>query len=190
MRVLIATADPWWAAQLRPQIANWGFDVFTTDSAGGAIAALSTSSGAGLALLDRDLPPGGALEVCRLMRRHEDLVHPYLLVVNLSPCRSAPAEALDAGADDFLPFPADPEELRARLEAGRRLLSWHQRILQRRQESAIGLCPHCKRACLAGEGWRPVEVLLAHLGVQTSPGTCPGCYHAWVEPELLSAVGP
>lgn len=186
MRTLLATPDPWWSRLLGQMLDGWGFEVQTTDSGICTLAALTANAPVPLALLDMALPPAGALEICRQVRLHESGARPYILLLALAPGGPGPAAALDQGADDYLAFPTDLDELRARLEAGRRLLAWQQRTRGSQPPDVVPLCAHCNRARLPGDGWWPIEALLARLGQQTSHGICPDCYHALVEPELTA----
>lgn len=72
-----------------------------------------------LVVLDLGLPDVAGLEVIRELRSWSDTP---ILVVSGSSQNRRKADALDAGADDFLDKPFDASELRARLKAAERRL--------------------------------------------------------------------
>ena len=54
-------------------------------------------------------------ELCRRVRKDLPLAHMYLLLVTARESRGDVVAGLDAGADDYIIKPFDPEELRARV---------------------------------------------------------------------------
>lgn len=68
-----------------------------------------------LVLLDRGLPDGDGLTLIPMLRRSSG--SPRILVLTASGATRDRVEGLDAGADDYLPKPFDPDELAARCRA-------------------------------------------------------------------------
>jgi sigma-B regulation protein RsbU (phosphoserine phosphatase) len=64
------------------------------------------------------------VDVCRKVRgeRPEDAPYVYLLLLTSKDRKEDVVAGLDAGADDYLTKPFDPQELQVRLRAGRRIL--------------------------------------------------------------------
>lgn len=77
-----------------------------------------------LAVVDWDLPRCDGPELCRLVRAYRDVGPPYVIVLARGDYRLA--EGLEAGADDCIHTPANGDELRARINVGRRFaeLPW------------------------------------------------------------------
>jgi two-component system, cell cycle response regulator len=69
------------------------------------------------------MPGLDGLEVCRRARAHRPGVPMYLILVTSREARRDVIAGLDAGADDYVVKPPDPEELRSRLKAGIRVLA-------------------------------------------------------------------
>ena len=74
-----------------------------------------------LIILDYMMPGKDGIEVCRLLREVETSAPPYVILVTSRDSREDIVRGLDAGADDYLVKPVNGEELRARIEVGRRI---------------------------------------------------------------------
>lgn len=75
-----------------------------------------------LIVLDVHLPDGNGIDFCRKLRFHQESAVRTIPVLLISGEDSPETRirGLDAGADDFLPKPFSPDELRARIEASLR----------------------------------------------------------------------
>ncbi len=60
----------------------------------------------------------------------------YFILLTSKSDKAEVADGLDAGADDFLSKPINPDELRARMRAGERVLTMQQELLERTALSA------------------------------------------------------
>jgi DNA-binding response OmpR family regulator len=87
---------------------------------------LTTAGAPRLALIDWDLPVCDGPELCRLIRACRGAGMPYIIL--LARGDQSIAKGLDAGADDCIHTPADADELRARINVGRRFaeLPWER----------------------------------------------------------------
>jgi diguanylate cyclase (GGDEF)-like protein len=121
-RILIAEDDVVTARLLRALLDSWGFDVITVTDGVSALAVLQTADAPRLAILDWMMPGLDGPEVCRRARAHRPGVPMYLILVTSREARRDVVAGLDAGADDYVVKPPDPEELRSRLKAGIRVL--------------------------------------------------------------------
>jgi diguanylate cyclase (GGDEF)-like protein len=123
MRILIAEDDLVTARLLRALLDSWGFEVITVTDGISALAVLQTPDAPRLAILDWMMPGLDGPEVCRRARAHRPGVPMYLILVTSREARRDVIAGLDAGADDYVVKPPDPEELRSRLKAGIRVLA-------------------------------------------------------------------
>jgi phosphoserine phosphatase RsbU/P len=155
----------------------------------------------GLAVLDWGMPTLDGVEVCRRVRASARHSHLHVLLLTARESRADLVEALQAGADDFLSKPFDPEILRARINVGLRVLSLRAALADRvaELESALSrvkelhgllpICSYCKHVRTDGNAWEQVEHYVAqHSNLQFSHGICPGCY-ARVMGELDGSKG-
>lgn len=93
-----------------------GFRVESTGSLGGARRALEGTP-PDLVVLDRGLPDGDGLELCRSLRANETTRHVPVLVVSGRMRAEERVVGLRGGADDYLGKPFHPAELAARARA-------------------------------------------------------------------------
>lgn len=122
MRILIAEDDIVTARLLRALLDSWGFEVITVTDGISALAVLRTADAPRLAILDWMMPGLDGPEVCRRARVQRPEVPMHLILVTSREARRDVVAGLDAGADDYIVKPPDPEELRSRLKVGIRKL--------------------------------------------------------------------
>ena len=200
MHVLIAEDDRITGEILARTLQRWGHD--TTLVADGARAwdALSAATAPTLAILDWMMPEMDGPDICRRVRTERPDANMYLLLVTAREGRSDVVAGLDAGADDYIIKPFDPEELRARIAVGVRVLGLQQKLAERVIElqaalsnvkqlrGLLPICSYCKRIRGDDQYWQQVEGYIAqHSDAQFSHGICPTCYVA-VTAELDAAA--
>lgn len=117
MRILIVEDQREMAALIAARTQDAGFVADHVGDIGEALEALR-SHDYPLVLLDRRLPDGDAIGAVPAMRR----LRPGIRIVFVTALQSIDDKisGLDAGADDYLAKPFDPEELMARIRASLR----------------------------------------------------------------------
>jgi sigma-B regulation protein RsbU (phosphoserine phosphatase) len=142
-----------------------------------------------IAILDWMMPGTDGLELCRLIRRDDARSHLYVMLLT---ARNGPADvvtAIDAGADDYLTKPFDPEELRARVQVGIRIVSLQRRLGERVAElqealskvkqlsGLLPICSYCKRIRSDENYWEQIDSFVSqHSEAEFSHGVCPHCF--------------
>jgi len=110
---------------IRSAFESEGFsvDVYTNgDSARSAIASIAFD----LVLLERDLPDGDGLEICRELTAGAQADGIPIIIVTRRAEESDRIDGFRAGADDYMTKPANPRELLARARAVMRRAGSHR----------------------------------------------------------------
>jgi DNA-binding response OmpR family regulator len=196
MKVLIAEDDRVTGEILARTLQRWGYETKVVADGAQAWEYLRNASAATLAILDWMMPEIDGPDVCRRVRAELPLAHMYLLLVTARESRGDVVAGLDAGADDYIIKPFDPDELRARVAVGVRVLGLQQKLAERVAElqdalanvkqlrGLLPICSYCKRIRGDDQYWQQVEGYIAdHSEAQFSHGICPSCY-ATISAEL------
>jgi diguanylate cyclase (GGDEF)-like protein len=75
-----------------------------------------------LAVLDWLMPRMDGAQLCRQLRQAETDSYTYILLLTAKHTKRDVVQGLQAGADDYIAKPFDPQELRVRLRTGKRIL--------------------------------------------------------------------
>lgn len=132
MKILIAEDDPVSSRVLSVILGKWGHEVVVTRDGLEAWAVLSGPGAPPLAILDWMMPGMDGVEVCRQVRRAASAT--YLILLTAKSLKEDLLAGMEAGADDFLTKPFDRDELRARLQAGERIVRLQQCLAERVRE--------------------------------------------------------
>ncbi|HVO76486.1 MAG TPA: response regulator, partial [Candidatus Bathyarchaeia archaeon] len=126
MRIL-AVADDASLELIKRALERKGHEIVTTQS-GDEAAYILFKSPIRMVIMDRTISDMDGLELCRWIRSRG--FHSYVFIIMLTPRRETAdiIEGLQAGADEFLSKPFDPNELELRVGMGARILSteYHQ----------------------------------------------------------------
>lgn len=122
MRVLLVEDDAAMAQAMEGFLKNKGFGVHVADSLAAAKSVMTLASW-GAILLDLHLPDGDGLSLLPVARKH--VPEASVIILTARDQISDRIRGLDAGADDYLVKPFDPDELLARLRAIDRRRSGH-----------------------------------------------------------------
>jgi len=189
MRILVADDDRIAATVLAQTLRRWEFDVTVASDGAEALRHLqSTARTPMLAILDWMMPHLEGTEVCRRIRVELPLANMYLMLLTSLESKDRIVAGLEAGADDYLTKPFDPDELRARINVGVRVLTLQDRLAERVNElqgalanvkqlhGLLPICSYCKRIRGDDQYWTAVESYIAERSdAQFSHGICPPC---------------
>ncbi|HET9995069.1 MAG TPA: EAL domain-containing protein [Candidatus Acidoferrum sp.] len=129
MRILIADDDASMRHLLQKTLQRAGYEVLEADNGRTALEYLSSIDGPRLALLDWLMPEVNGLGVCQEIRKHSENPYVYIILLTSRKSKEDIVRGLEAGADDYLTKPCDPEELKARLRAGERILKLEDKLV-------------------------------------------------------------
>jgi len=134
-------------------------------------------------LSDWLMPEMDGLELCRRIRAERRQEYTYFILQTSKSGKESFLTAMEAGIDDFVTKPVDPDELVARLRAAERILDLRRELSQ--LEGLLPICSYCKRIRDAGDTWQSVERYVGERSkAEFSHGICPDCYKKHIEPQL------
>ena len=133
MRILIADDDPVSCRLLDRLLHKWGYDVTAAHDGMEAWEVLQAERAPRVALLDWMMPGMDGLEVCRRVRARSSQPYVYIMLLTANDKVGNVVEGLESGADDYLTKPFHPQELRARLRVGLRMLELESSLVEARE---------------------------------------------------------
>ncbi|MDY0164484.1 sensor histidine kinase [Desulfobotulus sp.] len=134
MRILIADDDIISRSVLTLLLQKTGHTVVSAMDGHEAWQVLQRSDAPRLAILDWMMPGMDGLQVVQRVRRRTTDQPPYLIMLTTKGDGESLVRALDAGADDYLSKPYNPEELRARIAVGERLVRMQETLATHARE--------------------------------------------------------
>ena len=128
MNVLIADDEASTRQMLQSLLLKWGYNVTAVCDGEEAWQVLSEVQQPLLVILDWMMPGIEGPEIVRRLRLLEGGNQHYVIIITSASSKNAAAQALDAGADDFIRKPFNLDELRARIAVGCRVSCLNQAL--------------------------------------------------------------
>jgi DNA-binding response OmpR family regulator len=187
-RVLVAEDHYVSRHLLERNLMNWGYTVVTAEDGEEALAILESPDAPPLAILDWMMPKMDGLEVCARVREHANRPYVYLVLLTAKSQKEEIAAGLQAGADDYVIKPFDPDELRARLTVGQRVVILERALARkvadlelaladvRKLKTLLPICMYCKSVRDDQDYWHAIDTYIhQETGTDFSHGICPDC---------------
>jgi diguanylate cyclase (GGDEF)-like protein len=133
MKILIADDDPVSSRLLDRLLVKWGYEVIAAHDGSEAWEVMQAENAPRVALLDWIMPGIDGLEICRRVRARSSQPYVYIMLLTANDKVGNLVEGLESGADDYLTKPFHPQELRARLRVGLRMLDLESRLVEARE---------------------------------------------------------
>jgi two-component system cell cycle response regulator len=133
MKILVADDDPISRRLLQRLLTKWGYDVVLVEDGNAALELLKAPSAPRVGLLDWEMPGKNGIDVCSAIRQYRPEPYIYLLLLTAKDAIENIVEGLESGADDYLVKPWNPDELKARLRTGQRILQLEDRLVEARE---------------------------------------------------------
>jgi len=167
--VLVAEDDDATRLRLEHLLTKWGHRVTSVSRGDVALEILTPSGPPHLAIIDWMMPGLDGIDLCRALRARKSDTYTYVILITARDDPESMLVGLEAGADDFLAKPVAPEELRARLRAGHRIVELQERLIAAREEQRR----HADRDGLTGASSRRhvLDVLDLRLSERAASGT-------------------
>ena len=134
MKILIADDDAVSRRLLEKMLERAGYEVISVDNGRKAVEHLLSADGPRLALIDWVMPELDGPSVCHEVRKLAEKSYVYIILLTSKESKENTVEGLKAGADDYVTKPCNPEELKARLLAGLRILQLEDKLIDAREE--------------------------------------------------------
>lgn len=131
MKILIADDEFAFRQLLEEILVKWGYEVVVAQNGDEAWQALKAEGAPQLAILDWLMPGIDGVEVCRKVRK--ELLEPYTYLILLTSQHQDEdlVTGMEAGADDYIFKPLKVDELRVRLNAGKRMVDLQNELADR-----------------------------------------------------------
>ncbi len=184
----MAEDDRLYRKLLEAALATRGYAVTTCVDGVEAWERLSKEAGPTIAILDWMMPKMDGLEICRRIRQSAVTLPPYVILLTSRTRKEDIVAGLQAGADDYLCKPFDPEELGARVVVGTRFLRLQQDLIDRvsqledalvkvkQLQGLLPICSYCKKIRDDQNYWSQVESYIADRSeARFTHGICPDC---------------
>ena len=132
MRVLIAEDNDATRKMLETLLVKWGYEVSLARDGGQAWEILFSKDPPGMVLLDWMMPRMDGIELCKEIRAATSGVEAsYIILLTARSERSDLIAGLEAGADDYVVKPFHADELKMRIQSGRRILALQEALGRR-----------------------------------------------------------
>jgi len=164
MKILLAEDDHISQRVLSHTLVKWGHDVIAVADGDQALRILLGKGAPKLAVLDWMMPKKNGVEVCRIIRETELITQPYIILLTTKGDKKDVTEGLDSGADDYVQKPFDRNELNARINVGRRIITLNREMAEKDKlrgvlEMAGAVCHEINQPLMSISGYS--ELLLS-----------------------------
>ncbi len=127
-----------------------------------------------IVISDWVMPEETGLDLCQRVRERAGYYTYFILLTNRAPTRANREMAIQAGVDDFLSKPINPEELAMRLQVARRLIGFADRA--GKIDTPLASCRRCRRVANTDGEWCAMEVVVPEgQPVAFAYTDCPEC---------------
>lgn len=130
LRVLVVDDSRAQRRVLVLHLQRWGYEVAEAGSAEEALD-LCHADPPDIILSDWVMPGMSGLDLCRRFREMPKETYGYFILLTSKSEKAEIADGLEGGADDFLTKPVNPDELRARLRAGERIIGMQGELVEK-----------------------------------------------------------
>jgi DNA-binding response OmpR family regulator len=182
MKILVVDDDPVSSRMLEGLLSKQGYEVLVASN-GREAWDVYRKENVSLVITDWIMPEIDGLRLCEMIRGMGRPKYTYIILITVMSGKGSYLEGIEAGADDFLSKPFDPDVLRARLHVARRLLDLQAEV--RQLQGMLPICSYCKRIRNDDNLWTQVEAYVSeHSDADFTHGICPQCEDQIVRPQL------
>ncbi len=169
MKIIIAEDNPVILNLYKIALKNTGYDLILTKNGTEALKRLNETK-AQMVITDWEMPEMDGLSLCRYIREQDNTPYVYIIFVSSHDRQNDAIKGLDAGADDYIKKPFNPDELISRIKAGERIIE-----LEDKFKKAYGNLIHAEKmasigrlaAGIAHEINNPAGFILSNLDIMS-----------------------
>jgi DNA-binding response OmpR family regulator len=122
VRILVADDDVTSRKMLETVLTTWGYEVITVSDGNEAWERLRAANAPKLAILDWMMPGMDGVRLCCKVREMNTVNPSYIIILSCRDKKEDVVQGLKAEANDYIVKPYNSDELRERLEVGRRAI--------------------------------------------------------------------
>lgn len=137
MKILIAEDDAITLKMLERKLSSWGYEVVSFTDGNAAWEKLQQDDALNLLLLDWMMPGMDGIEICRKLKQQPKDTPTYIILLTARNQADDIVAGLDAGADDYIAKPFGNNELRSRVNVGRRIIALQNALLEKEKLQAV-----------------------------------------------------
>lgn len=137
MKILIAEDNATSRRILEAILIKWNYEVISVCDGNEALEKLQEKDAPRLMILDWMMPGINGVEICRRLRKNGLIEPMYIILLTARDDKNDIVEGLGAGADDYIAKPFDKDELRARIDVGRRVVELQTALLEKEKLQVI-----------------------------------------------------
>jgi diguanylate cyclase (GGDEF)-like protein len=178
MRALIVEDDLASLHLLDSLLHGWGYETVLAHGGDEAWQVLQTPGAPALVILDWMMPDMDGIELCRKVRSLQPELRPYIILVTAKETKKDLVIGINAGADDYVAKPFEPEVLRVRVRAGERIIRMQMDTLTAKEtlryqathddltgllNRAFGLETLRRESARSARTGRPISIVIADL---------------------------
>lgn len=135
MEILVAEDEETTRFKLVKFLEDWGFDTDQSDNGMDALNKISRWEKPGIVILDWEMPKMEGIEVCRQVRKDPRMKNTYIIMLTSRDKHEDMMASFESGVDDYLSKPFSKDELRARINAGERIIRLEQELDRRAKDA-------------------------------------------------------
>lgn len=185
LQILVIDDDEITQLTLTRILEQQGYQVTTVSNGEDGLAQAKKSPPA-LIICDWLMPGMDGIEVCRQVKAEAQLSATFFIVLTSLDSVADVVKGLDAGADDFITKPIEPNELKARVRAGLRLyqMSYDLQVQKQMLESELSEALDYVRSLLPAPMQQPLTINSRFIPCKTLGGDCFDYY--WLDSDYLA----
>ena len=195
MKVLAVDDDRVTLLTLRRLLEKFGYEALTANNGTEALK-LFLDHRPKMLVTDWMMPEMEGPTVVKTIRAFAESEYTYIIMLTSRQDKDDMMAGMLAGVDEFLTKPIDPDQLRARLRVGKRIMllqdSLGKRVRELEEEREhvkmlqgfLPICSYCKKIRDDENLWSQIEEYISdhQANVQFSHSICPDCYESKVKP--------